>query len=73
MSDLPTQEAALKAIDDAFCDGLKRMFEVLVQSLEATPHGAAAQRFAKGFSDHLAAYQVATEAIRLRYQDAANG
>jgi hypothetical protein len=54
---------AQKAIDEAFADGLKHLFSVLVQNLESDARKDAVSMFLKGMSFHDEAHAKASAAI----------
>jgi hypothetical protein len=47
------REDTLKAVDDAFVDGVKRLYEVFVEGLEiGTPPQQLGERFKRGLAFH---------------------
>lgn len=58
-----TRAEAQKAIDEAFADGLKRMFAVLVNGLEEGEPTRAMKNFTNGLAIHDDAHSKASAAI----------
>jgi hypothetical protein len=54
---------AQKAIDEAFADGLKNLFDVLQRNMLAEDHGVALKQFRAGIARHDEAHSAATAEI----------
>jgi len=64
-----TKEKAQAALDDAFADGIKRMFGVMVSNLtDPKPDDADAMaKFRTGLQIHVRAYQDASDVVAQQF------
>jgi hypothetical protein len=58
-----TRQKALTAIDDAFCDGIKLIYERLVSNIIAQSREKAANEFVQGLDNRHKAYSIARSLV----------